>query len=66
MKNPDDAIPREISPNFRGNIDISLEIGLRLACSLALQLTTPQAASHSGYQVDQETSEGPEDRRARR
>ena len=66
VKNPDDAIPREISPNFRGNIDISWEIGLRLACSLAIQLTTLQPASHSRYHVDQETSEGPEDRSARR
>ena len=45
MKNPDDAIPREISPNFKGNTDISQEIRLRLACSLATQLTTLQAAS---------------------
>ena len=66
MKNPDDAIPREISCNIQGNIHISLEIGLRLACSLAIQLTTLHAASHSRYHVHQETSEGPEDRSARR
>ena len=66
MKNPDDAILREILPNFQGNIDISMEIGLRLACSLAIQLTTLQAASHSHYHVRQKTSEGPEDRSARR
>ena len=34
------AILREIFPNFLGNINISREIGLRLACSLAIQLTT--------------------------
>ena len=52
VKNPDDTIPREI--------------GLRLACSLAIQLTTLQAASYSRYHVCQETSEGPKDRSARR
>ena len=73
VKNPNDAIPREISRNFLGNIHISLEIarypleiGLRLACSLAIQLTTLHAASHSRYHVHQETSEGPEDRRLKR
>ena len=52
VKNPEDAIPREISPNLQENIiDISREIGLRLACSLAIQLITMQAASHSHDQV---------------
>ena len=67
MKNPDDAILREILSNFLGNnIDISSEVGLWAACSLAIQLTTLQAASHSRYHVHQETSEGPEDRSAGR
>ena len=65
-KNPDDAILRKISPIFQGNIDISGEIGLRLACSLDIQLTTLQAASHSRYHVHQDTPEGPEDRSTRR
>ena len=60
MKNPDNAILREISPNFQGNIDISWEIGLQLACSLAIH--TLQAVRHSRYHVYQEISEGPEDR----
>ena len=47
-----------MSPIFWGNIDTSLEIGLWLACSLAIQLTTLQAASHSRYHVHQETLEG--------
>ena len=52
VKNPEDAIPKEISPNLQENIiDISREIGLRLACPLAIQLTTMQAASHSHDQV---------------
>ena len=66
MKNPDDAIQREISLNFQGNIDISREIGLRLSCSAAIQLTTLQGACHSCNHVHQKTSEGPEDRSARR
>ena len=62
MKGSDRAILRE-EPwwrNTEGNI--SLDIGPRLACSLAIQLTTLQAASHSCYHVCQKTSDGPEDR----
>ena len=59
------AISREICIFPWKLRDISLEIGLRLACSLAIQLTTLHAASHSRYHVHQETSEGPEDRSAR-